>query len=86
MCFGPSAAEKRAARKAQEQQAMLAAEQRRAADEAARQEAERRAKQKAEDIEAAVSASTVRKGMSGGSGRRSLFSAMSGSGFLGRFG
>jgi hypothetical protein len=86
MCFGPSSAEKRAARTAQEEQARLANEQRLAADNAAREEAERRARQKAEDITSALSASTIRKGMSGGSGRRSLFSSPTAAGFIGRFG
>jgi Fe-S cluster assembly ATPase SufC len=69
---------------AQKEQAVAANEQRRAADEAARQEAERRAQIKQEDIQEAVSAKSVRKGMSGGAGRRSLFSS-SAAGFLGRF-
>lgn len=84
MCFGPSKAQKKEAEKAQEEQADAAAEQRAVAEEAARKEAERRAEAKAEDISEAISATNVRRGMQGGSGRRSLFSA-SGGGFLGRF-
>lgn len=74
MCFGPSAAEKRAA-----------AEQREAADIAKREEAEKRAGQKREDIMEALESATVRRGMRGGRGRRSLFRA-GGGGFMGRFG
>jgi hypothetical protein len=45
-----------------------------------------RARQKAEDIETAISASTVRQGRGGGRGRRSLFqSGFGGAGFLDRF-
>lgn len=84
MCGGPSAAERQAAADAQREQAELAAQQREQADRAQREEAERRAIAKQQDISQAVRASTVRRGMSGGSGRRSLFSA-GGSGFLGRF-
>lgn len=84
MCFGPSAAEQRAAAEAQRQQAEAARLQREAAEAAAREEAERRAKAKAEDIDQAIRGRDVRQGMSGGAGRRSLFSA-SGGGFLGRF-
>lgn len=84
MCFGPSSAERAAARKAQQQQAQAAAAQRAAAEAEARAEAERRAEAKAADISAAISGSDVRQGMQGGSGRRSLFTA-SGGGFLGRF-
>ena len=84
MCFGPSEAEKTAAKKSQKEQAAAAAEQRAAAEAAAREEADRRAEAKAEDISEAISATDVRRGMQGGSGRRSLFSA-SGGGFLNRF-
>lgn len=84
MCFGPSAAEQKAARTAQEQQAAAAAQQRAAAEEAARAEANRLAEAKASDISEAISASNVRRGMQGGAGRRSLFTS-SGAGFLGRF-
>lgn len=73
MCFGPSRAEKEAA-----------AEQRVEADVAKREEVEKRAVQKREDIGAALEASTQRRGMRGGAGRRSLFRA-GGAGFLGRF-
>jgi hypothetical protein len=74
MCLGPSPSEKRAA-----------AAQREAADVAKREEAEKRAGQKREDIMEALEASTVRRGMRGGMGRRSLFRA-GGGGFMGRFG
>jgi len=83
MC-GPSKQEKAAAKKSQEEQAAAAAQQQQTADQALRDEAERRAIAKQGDILDAVSARTVRKGMSGGSGRRSLFSS-SAAGFLGRF-
>jgi hypothetical protein len=73
MCFGPSRAQKEAA-----------AEQRVEADIAKREEVEKRAMQKREDIGAALEASTQRRGMRGGAGRRSLFRA-GGAGFLGRF-
>ena len=73
MCFGPSAAEKKAA-----------AEQRVEADLAKRKAVEERAMQKREDISTALEASTQKRGMRGGSGRRSLFQA-AGGGFLGRF-
>ena len=73
MCFGPSRAQKEAA-----------AEQRVEADIAQREEVEKRAEQKREDIGAALEASTQRRGMRGGAGRRSLFRA-GGAGFLGRF-
>lgn len=84
MCFGPSKAERQAAAESQQQQAQAAEEQRIAAEEAQRQQAEERAQQKQEDISEAISARTARKGMRGGAGRRSLFTA-GGSGFLGRF-
>ena len=77
MCFGgggPSQQEKE-----------QAAEQRVEADIAKREEAEKRAQQKRDDISQAIEARTERRGMRGGSGRRSLFRA-GGSGFLGRFG
>lgn len=83
MC-GPSKKQKTATAKSQQDQQKAAAEQQKAADEVNRAEAERRANVKAEDISEAVSARSVRKGMSGGSGRRSLFSS-SAAGFLGRF-
>jgi hypothetical protein len=84
MCFGPSKAEKQAAAASQQQQADAAAAQRAAADAAAQAEAEARAKKKQEDINAAIDSNTAREGMTGGAGRRSLFSA-GGQGFLGRF-
>ena len=77
MCFGgggPSQQEKE-----------QAAEQRVVADIAKREEAEKRAEKKREDMSEAIEARTDRKGMRGGSGRRSLFRA-GGAGFLGRFG
>lgn len=77
MCFGgggPTQAENKAA-----------AEDRIAAEDAKRAEAERRAKQKREDISEAITARTVKAGRQGGSGRRSLYSASSGEGFLSRF-
>ena len=83
MC-GPSKKQKAATEKAQKTQEKAAVEKRKVADEVNREEAERRAEVKAEDISEAVSARSVRKGMSGGSGRRSLFSS-SAAGFLGRF-
>jgi hypothetical protein len=73
MCFGPSAAEKQ-----------LAAETREEADRAKRSEIETRAETKREDITEAIEGRTERRGMRGGSGRRSLFRA-AGGGFLGRF-
>lgn len=73
MCFGPSKAEREAAR-AQREEA-----------ESAREEAVAgRAEQKREDIESALEGRVQRRGMRGGSGRRSLFRASS-AGFLGRF-
>jgi hypothetical protein len=83
MC-GPSKQERRLAIQAQEEQAQAAAEQQLAADQALREEAERRAQIKQGDILDAISASTVRRGTSGGAGRRSLFSS-SAAGFLSRF-
>lgn len=71
--LGPSPSEKRAA-----------AAQRQAADVAKREEAEKRAGQKRKDIMEALEGATVRRGMRGGMGRRSLFRA-SGGGFMGRF-
>jgi hypothetical protein len=86
MCFGPSSAERAAAAESQRVQAEAAAESQRQADEAARAEAEARARQKASDISAAIESRTTRRSASGGSGRRSLFSAPGGGqGFLGRF-
>jgi hypothetical protein len=73
MCFGPSKAEKQ-----------LAADSREESDLAKREQVEARATQKREDITEAIEGRTERRGMRGGSGRRSLFRA-SGSGFLGRF-
>ncbi len=84
MCFGPSSAEREAARRAQQQQAQAAAAQRAAAEAEARAEAERRAEAKASDISNALGGNNALKNMQGGAGRRSLFSA-SGGGFLGRF-
>jgi Fe-S cluster assembly ATPase SufC len=83
MC-GPSKKQKAKTEKAQKTQEKVAVEKQKVADEVNREEAERRAEVKAEDISEAVSQRTVRKGMSGGSGRRSLFSS-SAAGFLGRF-
>ena len=75
MCFGPSKAEKKAA-----------AEQRVAAETAKQKEIQDRAESKREDISDALSARTQRKSMrSGGKGRRSLYSASTGAGFLSRF-
>ena len=75
MCGGPSNAEKRAA-----------AEQRAAAEEQKQKEIQRRAESKRNDISEALSSREQRKGMrGGGQGRRSLYSASTGSGFLGRF-
>ena len=73
MCFGPSSAEKQAASEAREE-----------ADVAKREEVEKRAEQKRDDITEAVESRQERRGMRGGTGRRSLFRA-SGTGFLGRF-
>ena len=73
MCFGPTKAERQAAADARVE-----------ADIAKRTEVEKRAKQKREDISDALDARTQRRGMRGGSGRRSLFTG-GGSGFLGRF-
>jgi hypothetical protein len=75
MCFGPSAAERRAA-----------AEQRQAAEEEKRQQIEERAQAKRTDISEALSASTERRGRAGGAGRRSLFTSPSGgAGYASRF-
>jgi hypothetical protein len=84
MCFGPSKAEKAAAQQAQQDQQAAADEARAAADEAQREEANVRAEAKQEDVSEALDARTKRRGMSGGAGRRSLFSS-SAAGFLGRF-
>lgn len=73
MCFGPSSAEKQAAAKSREE-----------ADVAKRAEVEARAEQKRSDITEAIEGRTERRGMRGGTGRRSLFRA-AGGGFLGRF-
>jgi len=79
MCFsggGPSAAENR-----------NAAEQRVESELAQQDAAVDRAEDKREDITDALSAREKRKGMrGGGKGRRSLYSAGTGSGFLSRFG
>tara|TARA_Y100000385_G_scaffold66886_1_gene66602 strand:+ start:219 stop:455 length:237 start_codon:yes stop_codon:yes gene_type:complete len=77
MCGGPSKSEKRAA-------AQAAADARIAAEDRKRKEIEERAEKKREDIGEAVDSRTDERGMSGGSGRRSLFQA-SGGGFLGRY-
>ena len=76
MCFGggPSEAEKQAS-----------AKERVEADIAKQEEVTRRAEQKREDISAALQARTIRGAMRGGSGRRSLFQAPTGAGFLSRF-
>lgn len=75
MCFGPSSAERQAA--AQQQQA---------AQEQKRREIEERSRQKREDISEAVEGRTASRRGSGGTGRRSLFSAPTGgAGFIGRF-
>ena len=75
MCIGPSKAEKKAA-----------AEQRAEAEAAKQQEIQERAETKREDISEALSRRTLRKGMkTGGVGRRSLYSAPTGAGFLSRF-
>lgn len=77
MCFGggPSEEEKKAA-----------AEQRAAAESQKQAAIQEKAQIKRENIESAVTASSARKGSRGGTGRRSLYSAPSGQGFLGRFG
>ena len=77
MCFGspgPSAAEREAARA-----------QRESAEQAKQEAIAGRAEQKREDIQSALEGSVQRRGMRGGSGRRSLFRAQGG-GFMGRFG
>jgi hypothetical protein len=74
MCFGPSAAEKAAAKA-----------QRQSAEEEKRAALEERAVQKREDISDAVSSRTVRAGRRGGMGRRSLFTGSIGSGYASRF-
>lgn len=75
MCFGPSAAERQAAREQQE-----------AAQEQKRLEIEERSRQKQKDITEAVEGRVASSGAGGGTGRRSLFSAPTGgSGFIGRF-
>ena len=70
MCFGPSSAEREAARRAQQQQAQAAAAQRAAAEAEARAEAERRAEAKASDISNALGGNNALKNMQGGAGRR----------------
>lgn len=75
MCFGPSAAERAAARA-----------QREAAEQEKRQQIEERAQSKREDISEALSASAERRGRAGGAGRRSLFTSSSGgAGYASRF-
>lgn len=74
MCFGPSSAEKAAAREQQE-----------AAQAQKKREIEERSRLKRDEISAAVEGRTGQAGRRGGAGRRTLFSASSGSGFLGRF-
>jgi hypothetical protein len=75
MCFGPSAAERAAARA-----------QREAAEQEKRQQIEERAQEKRSDITEALSASTERRGRAGGAGRRSLFTSSSGgAGYASRF-
>lgn len=75
MCFGPSKAEKKAA-----------AEQKVAVEEVKQEEVQERAEKKREDVSDALSARVQRKGMRGGGmGRRSLYSASTGAGFLSRF-
>ena len=77
MCMGPSSSEKRAA-------AQSAAEARIAAEDRKRKQIEETAEKKREDIGEALEARVEERGMSGGSGRRSLFQG-SGGGFLGRY-
>lgn len=67
-------------------EAEAAAQQRAAAEEVKQQAIQERAIAKREDITEALSARSERKGRRGGTGRRSLYSAASGQGFLGRFG
>jgi len=80
MCFlkdlvGPSASEKKAA-----------ADARIAASAAKRAEQEKISRAKATDISEALTASTAKRLSGGGnSGRTSLFSSTTGSGFMGRF-
>lgn len=82
MCFGPSAAEKEAARA----QTALANEQKAAAEAAKAQEQARVSEQKQSSLEAALQGRTIRGAQRGGSGRRSLLSSgAGGAGFLGRF-
>lgn len=84
MCFGGGGGPTQAENKA-------AAEQRVAAEAEVQEAVQERAKQKAEDVEQAISASTARtarggRGGSATSGRRSLFqSSAGGAGFLSRF-
>lgn len=67
-------------------EAEAAAQQRAAAEAEKLQAIQERAVAKREDITEALSARSERKGRRGGAGRRSLYSASTGSGFLGRFG
>ena len=67
-------------------QAEAAATQRAAAEEAKQQAIQERAVAKREDITEALTARSERKGRRGGTGRRSLYSAATGQGFIGRFG
>ena len=66
--------------------AEAAAQERAAAEEVKQQAIQERAVAKREDITEALSARSERKGRRGGAGRRSLYSAATGAGFLGRFG
>lgn len=88
MCF-QSKAQKAAAKQGAETENKVAAEQKVEAEAQVQKAVQERAKIKAEDVDKAISASTVneaRRGRSGGSGRRSLFqSAAGGAGFLERF-
>jgi hypothetical protein len=70
---GPSEEEKR-----------QAAQARMDAEEAKRQAIEERADKKADDISDALDEGTIKRGMRGGAGRRSLLRS-DGAGFLGRF-
>jgi hypothetical protein len=67
-------------------QADAAAAQRAAAEEAKQLAIQERAVQKREDVTEALTARSERKGRRGGTGRRSLYSAPTGQGFIGRFG
>ena len=83
MCFGGGGDGGRAA---QETANQTAAQDRVAAEDARQTEIVNRAKQKRDDISKAIEGETVREGMRGGAGRRSLFrSSSGGAGFLNRF-